>query len=51
MKRLFLLLTIVLVCCDLASAQVVKDLQYASSATDAYLQERCKLDIYAPEVA
>ena len=51
MKRLFLLLTIVLVCCDLASAQVVKDLQYASSTTDAYLQERCKLDIYAPEGA
>ena len=42
---------LLLVSCILASAQVATDIQYASSATDAYLQERCKLDIYAPEGA
>lgn len=52
MRRKLLLLTLLLVAaCSVASAQIVKDLQYASSTSDAYLQERCKLDIYAPEGA
>lgn len=36
--------------CFWASAQQrARDVQYASSASDAYLQERCKLDVYAPD--
>ena len=52
MHRKLLTVTILLLAiCSIASAQVAKDIQYASSATDAYLQERCKLDVYAPEGA
>ena len=52
MHRKLLTVTILLLAiCSIASAQVAKDIQYASSAADAYLQERCKLDVYAPEGA
>ena len=52
MHRKLLTVTILLLAiCSIASAQVAKNIQYASSATDAYLQERCKLDVYAPEGA
>ena len=52
MHRKLLTVTILLLAiCSIASAQIAKDIQYASSATDAYLQERCKLDVYAPEGA
>ena len=52
MRRKLLTVTILLLAiCSIASAQVAKNIQYASSATDAYLQERCKLDVYAPEGA
>lgn len=50
MKRFPLTALLLAVCC-LASAQRARDVQYASSASDAYLQERCKLDVYAPEGA
>ena len=48
MKRL-LTTILFLASCLAVHAQVAKDVQYATSATDAYLQERCKLDVYAPE--
>ena len=52
MHRKLLTVTILLLAiCSIASAQVARDIQYASSATDSYLQERCKLDVYAPEGA
>ena len=52
MHRKLLTVTILLLAiCSIASAQVAKNIQYASSATDAFLQERCKLDVYAPEGA
>lgn len=52
MKRKLLLITLLLLATFLwASAQVARDLQYASSTADVYLQERCKLDVYAPEGA
>ena len=52
MHRKLLTVTILLLAIySIASAQVAKNIQYASSATDAYLQERCKLDVYAPEGA
>jgi acetyl esterase/lipase len=50
-RKLLTVTILLLVICSIASAQVAKDIQYASSATDAYLQERCKLDVYAPEDA
>ena len=50
MKRILTSLLFLATC--LASfAQVAENVQYATSATDAYLQERCKLDVYAPEGA
>jgi len=51
MKKIFSLLSALLIFSIWASAQRVSNLQYAPSATDAYIQERCKLDIYAPEGA
>ena len=53
MKTLFFLLTagLLLAVSFATFAQTAKDVQYATSSTDAYLQERCKLDVYAPDGA
>ncbi len=50
MRRILSTLLLLAVCFA-TFAQTAKDVQYATSATDAYLQERCKLDVYAPEGA
>ncbi|NLZ18974.1 MAG: alpha/beta hydrolase [Bacteroidales bacterium] len=50
MKRLPFIVLLFSICLA-AHAQVAKDVQYATSASDAYVQERCKLDVYAPEGA
>ena len=42
---------LLLAVCFATFAQTARDVQYATSTTDAYLQERCKLDVYAPDGA
>ncbi|MCR4824166.1 MAG: alpha/beta hydrolase [Bacteroidales bacterium] len=52
MKRnLLLVIAWVIVSCSFASAQVVRDLSFRPDVSDPYVQERCLLDIYAPEGA